>query len=124
MAKNEINAFLGTGAKYEGRLEFHGIVRIDGEFSGEIHSDGSLIVGKDATVAGVIDVGQFMCSGRVEAEVRASKKAILHKSADYRGNIVTPVLVIEEGAKLEGEVAMPAESGAGPGLTGDVSQTS
>jgi len=107
MAKNEINAFLGAGAKYEGRLEFQGIVRIDGEFSGEIRSEGSLIVGKDAVVTGVVAVGQFACSGKVEGSVRASKKAVLHKTADYKGDITAPSLVIEEGAKLEGEVIMP-----------------
>ena len=117
MAKNEINAFLGTGTKYRGHLEFHGVVRIDGLFEGDIVSDGTLVVGKEAVVKGMIHVGMLMCSGRIEAEVRAAKKVILHKTAEYQGDIHTPSLIIEEGARMEGEVAMAADSETTPALT-------
>ena len=38
MAKEEINAFLGAGTSYRGRLDFTGAVRIDGTFEGEVES--------------------------------------------------------------------------------------
>lgn len=117
MAKNEINAFLGTGTKYKGRLEFHGIVRVDGFFEGDIVSDGTLVVGKEAVVKGEIAVGMLMCSGRIEAAVRAAKKVTLHKTAHYQGDIQTPSLIIEEGARMEGEVSMSADPDSPPALT-------
>ena len=45
MSKDEINAFLGTGTVYEGKLSFQGSVRIDGMYTGQIQSEGTLIVG-------------------------------------------------------------------------------
>ena len=44
MARDEINAFLGAGTVYQGQLSFQGAVRIDGNFVGEVHSEGTLIV--------------------------------------------------------------------------------
>ena len=42
MARDEINAFLGSGTVYNGDLSFEGAVRIDGVFNGSITSDGTV----------------------------------------------------------------------------------
>ena len=52
MSREEINAFLGAGTVYQGKLTFQGAVRVDGVFSGEITSEGALIAGKDAVKPG------------------------------------------------------------------------
>jgi cytoskeletal protein CcmA (bactofilin family) len=106
MAKDEINAFLGAGTHYQGKLNFEGSVRIDGSFTGEIQSDGTLIIGKDAKVDGQIKVGQLILSGNLQGEIDANRKIVLHKTANLVGSLQTPVLVMEEGAILEGQVAM------------------
>ena len=38
--------------------------------------------------------------------MEAKNKVVLHKTANLQGNIRTPVLVVEEGAVLEGELVM------------------
>ncbi len=114
MARDQINAFLGTGTNYEGKLSFQGSVRIDGDFHGEIESEGTLIVGKDARLEGAFRVGQFVLSGTVHGKVIAEKKTVLHKESHFLGTLHTPVLVVEEGAELRGRVNME-----GPG-TGDM----
>lgn len=106
MAKDEINAFLGSGTDYQGKLNFQGAVRIDGNFNGEVESEGTLVVGKEARVEGVIKVGQLVLSGELNGEVCAAEKVVLHKTANLQGNLLTPVLVVEEGAVLEGRVTM------------------
>lgn len=114
MAKDEINAFLGAGTTYHGRLNFQGSVRIDGNFSGEVESDGTLVVGKEANVEGTLRVGELVLSGKLTGEVAASRKVVLNKSADLQGNLSTPVLVVEEGAVLEGQLTMGASPEAIP----------
>ncbi len=106
MGRDEINAFLGAGTTYQGKLNFQGSVRVDGNFIGEILSEGTLIIGKDAKVQGQIRVGQLVLSGQVEGEILAMKKVVLHKTAVLLGSLNTPTLVIEEGAMVEGEVTM------------------
>jgi cytoskeletal protein CcmA (bactofilin family) len=106
MAKDEINAFLGAGTNYNGRLHFQGSVRIDGNFSGEVESEGTLVVGHDAVVEGTIKVGKLILSGKLRGEVQSLGKVILNKTAEMQGNISTPVLVVDEGAVLEGKLTM------------------
>ncbi|MBU4244608.1 MAG: polymer-forming cytoskeletal protein, partial [Proteobacteria bacterium] len=106
MARDEINAFLGAGTNYQGKLNFQGAVRIDGNFHGEVVSDGTLVVGQEAVVEGLIQVGQLVLSGKILGEVEARDKVVLHKTANLQGNIRTPVLVVEEGAVLEGQLVM------------------
>ncbi len=106
MARDEINAFLGAGTNYQGKLHFQGAVRIDGNFHGEVVSDGTLVVGQEAVVEGQIRVGQLVLSGNIQGEVEAKNKVVLHKTANLQGNIRTPVLVVEEGAVLEGQLVM------------------
>ncbi|WP_027183661.1 bactofilin family protein [Desulfovibrio inopinatus] len=112
MARDEINAFLGAGTTYQGRLDFEGSVRIDGNFQGEVESSGTLVVGKDATIIGQVKVGQLVLSGRLEGDVTAQKKVTMHKTAVFYGNLVTPALVVEDGAVLEGKVTMDFTSQA------------
>jgi cytoskeletal protein CcmA (bactofilin family) len=112
MGKDEINAFLGAGTSYQGKLQFSGSVRIDGTFKGEVESSGALVIGKDALVTGELRVGQIIVSGRVEGEVTAAERVVLHKTAHLVGNLRTPVLVMEEGAIVEGQVTMGAKGQA------------
>ncbi len=112
MSKDEINAFLGSGTRYQGQLNFQGAVRIDGTFTGEITSDGTLIVGTDAIIDGTLNVGQLVLSGTVNGEVTATRKIVIHKTGIINGTIRTPALIMEDGARIEGEVHMGADSPA------------
>jgi cytoskeletal protein CcmA (bactofilin family) len=106
MAKDEINAFLGAGTSYEGKLHFEGSVRIDGDFQGEVSSEGTLIIGQGAKVTGVIQVGQLVLSGNLRGTIEAREKVVLHRTAHLVGHVSTPTLVMEEGSVLEGQVNM------------------
>ena len=112
MSKEEINAFLGAATVYTGKLSFQGAVRIDGMFTGEITSDGVLIVGKDARIEGQVNVGEFILSGNVSGEVRASRRVTIHKSGVFSGALWAPAMVLEEGASLEGEIHMQNLNGS------------
>lgn len=109
MAKDEINAFLGTGTTYQGKLHFQGSVRIDGTFKGEVESKGTLVIGKEAKVEAQVNVGQMIVSGHIQGEISATEKVVLHRTANLVGHLKTPVLVIEEGAVLEGQITMGAK---------------
>lgn len=106
MAKDEINAFLGAGTTYEGKLQFQGSVRIDGNFVGRIDSEGTLIVGQEAKIDGEIVVGSLILSGLLQGQVTAANKVVLHKTAHLQGALRTPSLIMEEGAILDGDVLM------------------
>lgn len=110
MAKDDITAFLGAGTVYNGQLNFVGSVRIDGQFTGEISSEGTLILGKDAKVAGTIHVNHLVLSGKLNGDIFVTGKTIMHKSADLTGNLATKSLIMEEGAQLQGQITMNPEA--------------
>ncbi len=106
MSKETFDAFLGAGTNYNGTLTFPGAIRIDGTFTGTINSEGTLIVGHNASIEGTLRVGSVICNGRINGEINAVEKVVLHKSAVVTGNLQTPVLSVEEGAKFDGELMM------------------
>ena len=105
MAKDEI-AYLGSDTVYEGKLSFKGTVRIEGRFTGEILSEGSLNIGKEATVNGSLAVGELLLAGHFTGDVIVKKRAVIYSSGIFEGNLQTPSLLTEEGAVLEGQISM------------------
>lgn len=105
MGKDEI-AYLGSDTIYEGKLSFKGTVRIEGRFTGDIVSDGTLNVGKDAQVRGNLAVGELLLSGHFNGEALAKRRTVIYSSGVFEGNLQTPRLLTEEGAILEGQIAM------------------
>jgi cytoskeletal protein CcmA (bactofilin family) len=104
--KEEINAFLGKDTEFEGKFSFTGAVRIDGKFTGEIESSGTLIVGEAATITSQIRVADMIISGEVNGDVVAENKIEISVPGKMFGNIQTPKLVIEEGVIFEGKCKM------------------
>ena len=117
LEKSEIKAFLGPGSKFEGKLFFDEIVRLDGTCKGEINSRDTLIIGETADVDGDVEVGTFILSGRFKGNVKASSRVELRRPAQIEGSIETPILVVEEGVVLNGNISMT--NGATTVLTTD-----
>jgi len=103
---NELNAFLGVGTEYKGKLDFIGTVRIDGRFEGEISTEGVLILGRKAHIEGTVRVGQLNSCGEILGEVHVQDKAVFEKTSVLKGSLDTKVLVVENGAVVEGTINM------------------
>ena len=106
-----LNAFLDHGSTFEGKLTFKGAVRIDGTFKGEIQSDDTLLVGESGRIEGEIEVGEAVVSGRVDGRLKATRRAELSSTAVFTGEIVTAALAVEEGATVDGSIAMQGSKG-------------
>jgi cytoskeletal protein CcmA (bactofilin family) len=104
--KEEINAFLGKDTEFDGKFSFTGAVRIDGKFTGEIESSGTLIVGEAAMITSQIRVADMIISGEVNGDIVADNKIEISVPGKLFGNIQTPKLVIEEGVIFEGKCKM------------------
>ena len=107
MANNaEVNALLGKGSEFEGKLTFEGTVRIDGKFEGEVFSDDTLIIGEGARVKAEINVSTVLIYGDVIGNVSARTAVELHAPARLKGNISAPSLVVEQGVVFDGNCKM------------------
>ena len=102
----EISGYLGKETVFEGKMTFEGVFRLDGKFEGQIFDSGTLIVGETAVVKGKIGVNSIIINGLLEGEVNAKGRTEIHSTGKFYGNIVTPVLTINEGGIFEGHCKM------------------
>jgi cytoskeletal protein CcmA (bactofilin family) len=87
-----------------GQLRCQETVRIDGKLKGKLHCDKSVIVGQAAIVEADVEGDEVIVAGSVSGNILASRKITLSKTARVIGDLTTPGIVIEEGAKLEGRI--------------------
>lgn len=104
-AMGELNGFLDAGSRIEGDLFFQDTFRVDGSLVGKVTSQGDLIVGRESTVQGEIEVRRLFVSGVVRGVVRAERIEI-SPGARVEADVETPVLLIEEGAYFQGSCSM------------------
>ena len=103
---DEINAFFGGDTEFEGKLSFRGAVRIDGNFKGEIFTEGTLIVGESAIIESTIHVSHIIISGEIRGNIIADKRIEIHAPGRVFGNIQAPIIIMEEGVIFEGNCRM------------------
>jgi len=102
----EMQANLGKGSRVEGKLSFEGSVRIDGQVEGDISAQDTVVIGKNAEVTAQIHASTVIIEGRVNGDVTARQRIELRAPSKLFGNLVTPSLVIHEGAVFEGHCTM------------------
>ncbi len=100
--------FLGNGVDFKGVIHFDGTVRIDGRVEGEIHTKGTLIVGENAVIKGIISVGSLICSGKINGTINAAEKVELMKPAVLIGDVRSPSFSMGPGAHFHGMCDMGA----------------
>ncbi|HCF61999.1 MAG TPA: hypothetical protein DFS52_28900 [Myxococcales bacterium] len=105
-SSGEVNAVLGRGTEFEGKLTFEGEVRIAGKFTGEIFSKDRLQIDDSARIKAEISTGSLVVYGEITGNIRATQLVELKASARVKGNIETPSLVIERGVIFEGSCKM------------------
>jgi len=112
MTGSELNASLGRGSEFEGKLAFEGKVRIDGTFTGEISTNDTLHIGEGAKVSAEITCGTVIVEGDVVGNIKATGAVELHRPAKVRGDITSPSLSIEKGVVFEGRSKMESLEGS------------
>jgi cytoskeletal protein CcmA (bactofilin family) len=105
-ADGSLNALLGRGSQFDGKLTFEGTVRIDGTFTGEITTNDMLIIGEGAKVTADITCGSVVVNGEVNGNIKASEMVELHKPARMKGDVATPSFMVEKGVMFDGAAKM------------------
>lgn len=118
--KEEIDALLGWGTEFEGKLTFEGAVRVDGKFTGEVQSNGMLIIGEKGVVRADIRASVVLAHGEVHGTIRAQSRVEAYSPAKIYGDIYSPVLVFGEGVVFEGTSHMTGEPEGDSGIQGQI----
>lgn len=121
LSTEELNGFMDQGTEFVGELRFSDTFRVDGKVKGRIVSENTLIVGETGVVDAEIECGSVSIRGTVTGTVHGREKIEVLAGARVQATLVSPKLVIEDGAFFQGHCDMgarpaaPAGTGAGPG---------
>jgi len=99
--------FIGQGIEISGQVQFNDRLQVDGKITGKVTSEtGILTIGESGLIEAQIDVGTCIIFGRIEGDLTSSSRIEIRKTGRVHGDIITPSLLIEEGAILNGMVKM------------------
>lgn len=117
LVKNEPTSsdfgLIGRGIEVIGDISFADRLQVDGKTQGKVTSDnGTLIVGESARIEAQIDVGVCVVHGLVQGNLIARSKLEIRKTGRVQGDVITPVLLVEEGAVFNGAIRMSQETGS------------
>ncbi|MGB7296145.1 MAG: polymer-forming cytoskeletal protein [Candidatus Aminicenantales bacterium] len=99
--EQKITGFFDKDTRFKGELSFKGSFRIDGHFQGKIISDSMLVIGEQGKVEADVQVGYIVINGEIKGTIRAEDKVEVHSRGRVFGSVITPKLVVDEGAYLE-----------------------
>jgi cytoskeletal protein CcmA (bactofilin family) len=118
----ELNGFMDEGTEFIGELRFQNTFRIDGKLKGKVVSEHTLIVGESGQVEAEIECAVVSIKGAVSGKVQARQRIELLSGARVQATLISPRLVIEEGAVFQGQCDMGSAASKasvvpmGPGL--------
>jgi cytoskeletal protein CcmA (bactofilin family) len=105
-SRQSLSAFIDQGSEFEGKLSFKDTVRIDGVFRGEIASENTLVVGESGEIFATVRSRTVVIAGSVTGDVVARDRLVLQKTARLEGDVEAGSLQMEDGAVLNGRIAM------------------
>src|SRR4030095_2836961 len=104
--------WIGRGVDVQGDINFSDRLQVDGRVTGKLASDsGTLIIGESGRLDTQIDVGVCVVHGELHGNVIARSKLEIRKTGRVHGDVITPVLLVEEGAVFNGAIRMTQEAG-------------
>jgi cytoskeletal protein CcmA (bactofilin family) len=98
-----------ASTELQGNLYCKETLRIDGRVEGTVTCEKTVLVGEEAKVLASITADEVTVSGLVHGDIVARRKITLARTAVVKGDLTTPGIVIEEGAKLKGRIVIGAD---------------
>src|SRR5262249_1254838 len=102
---------IGQGIEVNGDIVFADQLHIYGKSTGKIASKGgTLVVGESGDLDAQVDVGICVIHGNFRGNVTARTKLEIRRTGRVTGDVVTPLLLVEEGAVFNGGIRMGQEA--------------
>lgn len=87
----------------KGDLIGAGDLKVDGRIIGNVNLEGKLFLSESAEIKGNVDTINFECNGSLEGNILVKEKLIIGSKSKIVGDIKTKILIIEEGAEINGK---------------------
>jgi cytoskeletal protein CcmA (bactofilin family) len=104
-------AVIGPSIHIDGDVRGEEDLLIEGEVSGTLNlKNNSLTIGPQGKVRADVYANSIYVDGYVEGDLYGSERVNIRKSAQVRGNITSPRVNLEDGAKFKGAIEMDPQA--------------
>lgn len=117
--ENKVATIVGPGTAVSGEINSEGTVRIEGEVSGRVKCDDTIVVHETGRVKADLIAGQVIVSGEVEGNIFAYDRLEVTDHAKVVGDITSPRISLAEGVLFEGKCTMKPPGESKPPITKD-----
>ena len=104
--EQEFELYVSKGSHIQGVFRVRGMARIDGYVEGEIRTDRTLQIGRDAVLVADIYTNRLIAQGPIRGDITASQQVELLSPAMIEGTISAPKFTLEQGVQVMGTIKM------------------
>ena len=97
---------IGEGIQVRGEVQGSGDLVVEGRLEGHVTLEDHLMVEQSGAVMADVDIREMSVHGQMSGNIEASERVSISSTALVIGDITTPRLVIEDGARFRGTVIM------------------
>src|SRR5215831_4682367 len=105
------HAMVGASIHIDGDLRGEEDLLIEGEVNGTVQlKNNSLTIGPQGKVRADVYAQSIIVDGFMEGDLYGSERVVIRKNAQVRGNVTSPRVSLEEGAKFKGAIEMDPQA--------------
>lgn len=101
---------IGRTVTIEGTLTAQEDILLEGRFNGEVVlMENALVVGQSGDIRADIKAKNVTIHGKANGDIKASDQVEISASGSMRGDILSPRVILHDGAKFKGRIDMEPE---------------
>ena len=101
-----VETIIGADTKFKGTIKTSKVIRIDGEFEGDIDSDNLVIVSEVGNIKGTVRCATLQLDGHGEGEANCTELMKFAPCGSFTGDVITKNIILVEGSVLDGDIKM------------------
>lgn len=102
----KISSIVGADMVVEGNIKARETVRIEGSITGNVETEGALIISATGKVKGNIKGSSIVVGGVLEGDLSSTGKTEVISTGKVIGNMRTKSLIVDENAVFQGQCIM------------------
>lgn len=105
----KISSVIGSDMVVDGNIRAKEAVRVEGSVTGDVETEGALIISASGKVKGNVKGSSIIIGGSLEGDLCSGGRTEVVSTGKVIGNIRTKSLVVDENAVFQGQCTMNTE---------------
>lgn len=105
----KISSIVGSDMVVEGNIRAKETVRVEGSVTGNVETEGALIISATGKVKGNVKGSSVVIGGVLEGDLSSTGKTEVISTGKVVGNIRTKSLIVDENAVFQGQCIMNSD---------------